>query len=67
MENFWKEKSLGEMTTEEWESLCDGCGRCCMIKLEDEETNEVHYTNLVCELLDVNLANVQIIAFGTSW
>ena len=53
MENFWKEKSLGEMTTEEWESLCDGCGRCCMIKLEDEETNEVHYTNLVCELLDV--------------
>ena len=53
MENFWKDKSLGEMTTDEWESLCDGCGRCCMIKLEDEETNEVHYTNLVCELLDV--------------
>lgn len=42
-----------EMSREEWESLCDGCARCCMIKLEDEDTGEVHYTSLVCDLLDL--------------
>ena len=50
---FWQEKTLAEMSDDEWESLCDGCAKCCMIKLEDEETAEIHYTAMVCDLLDL--------------
>jgi uncharacterized cysteine cluster protein YcgN (CxxCxxCC family) len=49
---FWRTKPLAEMSEAEWESLCDGCARCCMVKLEHEETNEIAYTAVVCGLLD---------------
>jgi len=51
--SFWKTKKLGEMTTEEWESLCDRCGKCCLIKLEDEDTREIHFTSVVCKYIDL--------------
>jgi uncharacterized cysteine cluster protein YcgN (CxxCxxCC family) len=52
LSKFWEEKTLAEMSREEWESLCDGCARCCLIKLEDEETEELHYTGVACRYLD---------------
>ena len=51
---FWARKSLEDMSPEEWEQLCDGCGRCCLIKLEDEETQEVFLTRLACRMLDLS-------------
>jgi len=55
---FWETKNLTEMTREEWESLCDHCGKCCLIKLQDEDdANDdalsVYYTNIVCDLFDM--------------
>ena len=49
---FWKQKKLTEMGADEWESLCDGCAKCCLYRLEDEDTRDVYFTNVHCRLLD---------------
>jgi uncharacterized protein len=49
---FWKVKTLAEMNRTEWESLCDRCGRCCLHKLEDDESGDIYWTNIACRLLD---------------
>lgn len=53
---FWKKYSLTELNPAEWEALCDGCGLCCLIKLEDEELQEIAYTKVACKLLDCQTA-----------
>jgi hypothetical protein len=53
-EPFWRTKTLGAMTRAEWESLCDGCGRCCLHKLRDAETERLVWTEVACRLLDTS-------------
>ncbi len=50
---YWKTKTLAEMDKAEWESICDGCGLCCLTKLQDEDTDEIVYTRIVCKYSDL--------------
>ncbi|PCJ48124.1 MAG: hypothetical protein COA74_09650 [Gammaproteobacteria bacterium] len=51
---FWKTKSLQEMTSSEWESICDGCAKCCIFKFEEDDTGHILQTDVVCKLLDLD-------------
>lgn len=53
---FWKNYTLYELNPTEWEALCDGCGLCCLVKLEDDDTHEIAYTKVSCKLLDCETA-----------
>jgi uncharacterized protein len=49
---FWTDKTLEDLTASEWEQLCDGCGKCCLSKLEDEDTGDIYWTTVSCRLFD---------------
>ncbi|MEP3891496.1 MAG: YcgN family cysteine cluster protein [Hellea sp.] len=49
---FWKTKNMAEMSPREWESLCDNCGKCCCIRLEDDDTGDIYITDVACKLFD---------------
>jgi len=51
-QGFWRTTALKDMTPQEWESLCDGCGKCCLAKLEDEDTGDIYWTSVGCRLFD---------------
>ena len=51
-DEFWKTKTLFEMTPDEWESVCDGCAKCCLTQLQDEDTERLVFTDVACDLLD---------------
>src|SRR5262244_854626 len=62
---FWRRKSLAEMTDSEWESLCDGCGRCCLVKLEDaDDASRTFFTDVGCRLLDGETCPYRLLADG---
>ncbi len=53
MSDWWHEKSLFELNRREWEALCDGCGRCCLHKIEEIDTQELLYTRVACQQFDI--------------
>ncbi len=56
-QDFWRHKPLTELNQQEWESLCDGCAKCCLQKLEDEDSSEIYYTNIACRYLDLGICS----------
>ena len=57
--DYWNNTPLHELSHEQWEMLCDGCGKCCLHKLQDEDTNAVFYTRVACKLLDTKSGGCQ--------
>jgi uncharacterized cysteine cluster protein YcgN (CxxCxxCC family) len=64
---FWKTKTLDQMTEAEWESLCDGCGRCCLHKLRDDDTDALSFTDVSCRLLDTRTCRCSKYATRRDW
>lgn len=59
-ERFWERFELEELTSTEWETLCDGCGRCCLVKLQDDDTDEVFFTSLACRFLNTDSSRCSV-------
>ena len=64
---FWETTDLAALSAEQWEALCDGCGKCCLHKLEDVDTGELFYTNVACRLLDLRTGLCARYAERTRW
>lgn len=66
MNQFWETKPLDQLSVIEWEQLCDGCARCCLHKLEDEESGELYITSIVCRYLDLDQCRCSVYAERTT-